>query len=130
MGYYSDYSGSYEPSRPIPAEVAKEINDMGLDLFVYPDDGRFYDCPGEPGEVCPVMCNMKGYNFDADLLKIVKILARHGIELTGEVERVGESSNDYEKIIARDGKVFTAVGEVVYRDEAEVKDYDDEEVIK
>lgn len=121
MGYYSDFSGSYTPSKPIPPEVAKEINDLSLDLFVYPDDGVSYDCPGERGDVSPIGWNFKGYDLDTDLLTIVRILAKHDIALTGEVERVGEGSGDYEKIIAKDGKVFTASGEVVYGEPTEVK---------
>lgn len=121
MGYYSDFSGSYTPSKPISPEVAKEINDLNLDLFVYPDDGVFYDCPGERGDVSPISWNFKGYDFATDLLKIVRILAKHGITLTGEVERVGEESGDLQKITVKDGKVFSARGEVVYGEPTEVK---------
>lgn len=122
MGYYSDYNGSYTPDKPIPPEVAKEIDDLNLDLFVYPDDGHYYDCPGVAGDVCPRYCNFKGYYFNEGLLEITKLLAKHGITLSGEVERIGEDYGDYEKIIARDGKVFTAAGEIVYGEEREVAD--------
>lgn len=121
MGYYSDYTGSYHPSKPIPSEVVKEINDLDLDLSVK-TNADDWNRDGLVGDVCAWGYNMKGYYFKENLLKIVRLLAKHGINLSGEVERVGEEQGDYELIIARDGKVFAAMGEIKYGKEMEFTD--------
>lgn len=44
-----------------------------------------------------------------------KFFAKWGIVLNGEVTWNGESGNDFGKIIAKDGKISTQEGEIIYK---------------
>ena len=109
MGYDSTYGGSFKPSKAIPPDLVKRINDAELDVRVA-GKGEDY----EPGEVVPAATTMHGYSFVEDLVKVQRLLSKHGIRLSGEVERTGESSDDFDKVEVRAGKVYYRPGRIVY----------------
>jgi hypothetical protein len=109
MGYYSTFGGSFSPSKAIPQELVKRINDADLDVRVS-GEGEDYD----PGEVIPASMTMHGYNFVTDLVKVQRLLSQHGIRLSGEGERSGESADDFDKTEVRAGRVYHRPGKIVY----------------
>lgn len=110
MGYNSTFIGEYEPSKKIPEDVVAKINEASLDVRVSTADEDL--C--EAGNVVPWSYEMHGYDFVKDLVKVQRLLLKHGITLSGEVERRGESGDDFEKIEARRGRIYRRGGKVVY----------------
>lgn len=110
MGYNSTFIGEYEPSRKIPEDVVARINGADLDVRVSTADEDL--C--EAGNVVPAASEMHGYDFVQDLVKVQRLLSQHDIALSGEVERRGDSGDDFEKIEARRGRIYRRAGRVVY----------------
>lgn len=119
MGYDSRFSGSLTPSKPIPEELIKRINDL-CDLMVLSKGDTENDCGGEPGDVVPEGSNMHGYDIVEDTFKVQRLLKPYGIVLNGEIYRTGESDGDFEKIEVVDGKVYDSYGEIVYKNRRQV----------
>lgn len=113
MGYDSTFSGSLRPSKPIPARLAARINGAGCDLRVY-ERGSDDDCDGDLGDLVPDMRTMHGYDIVEDTMKVQRLLEQEGIVLDGEIFRKGENDDDFQKIEAKNGKVYTRTGEIVY----------------
>lgn len=109
MGYDSTFGGSFRPSKAIPSDLVKRINDADLDVRVS-GEGEDY----EPGEVVPAAPMMHGYSFVEDLVKVQRLLSQRGIRLSGEVERSGETSDDFDKVEVRAGRVYYRPGRIVY----------------
>lgn len=110
MGYNSTFIGEYKPSKKIPEDVVARINEASLDVRVSTEDEDL--C--EAGNVAPWSYEMHGYDFARDLVKVQRLLLRHGITLSGEVERRGDSGDDFERIEARKGRIYQRAGRVVY----------------
>jgi len=110
MGYNSEFSGEFTPSKPIPDDLVERINGAGLDLRVAIEDDDSY----EAGNVVPAAFEMHGYDFVKDLVKVQRLLWQHGIALSGEVDRKGECNDDFERIEARRGRIYSRRGKVVY----------------
>lgn len=113
MGYESTFSGSFTPNKPIPQEIADIINKSDAALVVA-GSGVYTDTDYEPGDVCPASYSMRAYDFGEDLVKIQRLLNRHGIKLTGSVERKGEDGEDFELFEARNGRLRSCTGRIVY----------------
>ena len=111
MGYNSTFRGELHPNKPIPADIAKRINDACLDVRV---SGEYEADYWEPGTVIPACVDMKGYNMAEDVVKVQRLLSRHGISLSGDIERTGEEGGDFDKIEVRRGKVYFRPGRIVY----------------
>lgn len=113
MGYESTFSGSFTPDKPIPKAVADIINESDASLVVA-GPGMPTDVEYEYGDVCPSSYSMTGYDFGEDLVRVQRLLSRHGIKLTGSVERKGEDGEDFELFEARNGRIRTRIGRIVY----------------
>lgn len=110
MGYESTFSGSFTPSKPIPQAVADIINESDAALVVAgPGDVEY-----ESGDVCPALSAMTAYDFGEDIVRVQHLLSQHGIKLTGSVERRGEDGEDFELFEARNGRIRTRTGRIVY----------------
>lgn len=113
MGYNSTFSGSLTPSKPIPEKLVARINNANLDVYVvvaWSDDA----CEHEPGDVVPWASEMHGYNWVEDIVKVQRLLAKHGIALRGDIYRSGESDDDFDKVEVRKGRVYYRPGRIVY----------------
>lgn len=118
MGYDSTFSGSLHPKKKIPDDLVKIINGWQRDVCVQmPEDE---DADGEPGDIIPSSRDMHGYNIAEDVFRVTRFLKEHGISLSGEIFRVGENADDYERISVKSGRVYTAAGEIVYSGKREI----------
>lgn len=108
MGYNSTFSGSLHPNKPIPDELIQKINDRDLDLVVAVEA-----CDqGEVGDVVPWSEEMHGYDIAEDAARIQKMLDPYGIKLSGSIDRTGEAPDDFERIEAVRGAIYSRIGEV------------------
>lgn len=110
MGYNSTFVGEFVPNKKIPEHLVDRINEACLDVRVSTKDEDLCD----EGHVVPAGYEMHGYDFVEDLVKVQRLLSQHGITLSGEVERKGDSGDDFEKIEARRGRIYRRAGRVVY----------------
>ena len=111
MGYDSTFSGSMRPSKPIPPELVARINDKcDLRVMMHVTD----DCDGEIGDIVPDARTMHGYDLVKDVFRVQQLLKPHGITLTGEIFRAGESDGDFEKVEAVKGRIYVRSGEITY----------------
>jgi len=110
MGYNSTFVGEFIPNKKIPEHLLSRINEACLDVRVSTKDEDLCDA----GNVVPAAYDMHGYAFVEDLVKVQRFLLKHGITLFGEVERKGESGDDFEKIEARKGGIYRRAGRVTY----------------
>ena len=78
MGYNSTFSGELHPNKPIPKELANRINDACLDVRVTGEHETDY---WEEGSVVPACTDMHGYNIVEDIVKVQRLLSKHGIRL-------------------------------------------------
>lgn len=108
MGYNSTFSGSLHPNKPIPDELIQKINDRDLDLVVAVDTCN----QGEVGDIVPWSATMHGYYIAEDAVRIQKMLDPYGIKLSGSIDRAGEEPDDFERIEAVKGVIYSRIGEV------------------
>lgn len=111
MGYDSTFSGELRPNRPIPKELAKRIDDACLDVRVTGEHEADYY---EPGTVVPACVVMRGYNIVEDIVKVQRLLSKHGIKLSGDIQRSGEEGGDFDLVEVRQGRVYYRPGRIVY----------------
>ncbi len=111
MGFDSEFSGALHPSRPLPEGIVALIERSDADLMVMREDD---DADGDVGDVVPASRCMHGYDIPHDVLKLQRALDRHGITLSGSIERIGDGGGCYELTEARDGKVYVRLGEIRY----------------
>ena len=109
MGYDSTFSGCLTPSKPIPEDLVRRINESDLDVRVAEDDDV-----SDPGDVIPASNCMHGYSYVSDIVKVQRFLAKHGIKMSGEIERNGNDGTDFDKVEAKQGRLYYRVGEVVF----------------
>lgn len=114
MGYNSLWEGSLTPSKPIPEDLVKRINEMDLDCRVVREGISESGCGGDAGDVVPSCRDMPGSNFAEDVCRVQKLLDPHKITLSGEIFRTGDDSCDFEQFKVVRGVVYRRPGEVVY----------------
>jgi hypothetical protein len=113
MGYNSVFSGSLTPSKPIPKELATRINDADLAIHVVvAGSDAAYEY--KVGNIAPWSAEMHGYDWGRDIVKVQRLLAKHGITLRGDIERSGEEAGDFDKVEVRKGKIYYRRGRVMY----------------
>lgn len=138
MGYYSNFNGCYCPKNKLTDEQSDAIVDWFVKRFGDYNiinssqyEGRiesptvngvtkwyagdiYYDPDDET--VYPVETEMKGYDFNEQLYEFVEFVKSIGIEYTGDVERDGEESDDFEKVSIENGQVISRASHIVWGD--------------
>lgn len=144
MGYSTDFNGSFKINKPVDEDTAillrglnatrrmkRDIGGYGIDGEFYIEDETYgvvnYNVPPstQPGLWCQWMLvsddtimwdgGEKFYNYVEWIEYIINsVLKPRGYVLNGEVEWVGEDSEDIGKIVVKDNMVDVLSGIKVY----------------
>lgn len=132
MGYYSTFAGSFSPFKEINAEQAMQIVALFKRRFgeydeeasvEYLSSRKSENYEGEiffspiTNEIRPISFHMKGYKIKdhvAHIFKDIRNCESLKVRFNGQIEVVGEDSDDLWAMTAIDNHLYICSGRVVY----------------